>query len=194
MTGLQFDEATHIYRLDGEVLPSVTTLMQQLSSAEYKAIPQAVLAKAADRGTAVHAAIESYLKYGINISDEESGGYMDAFSKWFEKYKPTDISSEIRLYHKILHYAGTADMVCTIDGVQTVVDFKTTSKLMPKLVCVQLEAYKQALLSHEIDVKSKRVLQLKKDGTWEEQIFPDNDPTSWRVFNALLTTYRYITE
>ena len=189
---LRFDESTHTYMLGDEVLPSVTTLIQPLSGTEYKSIPESVLVKAADRGTAVHAAIESYLKYGIDISDDETRGYVQAFSKWFEKYKPIEIESETRLYHRILHYAGTADMVCTIDGARTVVDFKTTSKLMPRLVCVQLEAYRQALKSHKKDVKGKRVLQLKSDGTWDERIFDENDTTSWKVFNALLTTYRYI--
>lgn len=35
---LEFDEATHTYRLNGEVIPSVTTVMEPLKRAQYEGI------------------------------------------------------------------------------------------------------------------------------------------------------------
>ena len=46
---LTFDERSHIYRLDGLVVPSVTTIMQPLSRAHYGGIDQDVLERAAER-------------------------------------------------------------------------------------------------------------------------------------------------
>jgi hypothetical protein len=55
---LEFDAATHTYRLDGELVPSVTTVLKSVGLVEYSHIPQDVLQAAAHRGTAVHYALE----------------------------------------------------------------------------------------------------------------------------------------
>ena len=56
---LTFDEATHLYRLNGAELPSVTTVMKPLSTEVYGGVDEWVMERAAGRGTAVHNAIEN---------------------------------------------------------------------------------------------------------------------------------------
>ena len=108
---LKFNESSHIYKLHGFELPSVTTLMNPLSSDLYSDIPEDVLTKAAERGTAVHDANEMYNKFGIEDIEHEYQGYFDAFKKWCEFYKPRTIANEYRMYHKTMLYAGTADTI-----------------------------------------------------------------------------------
>lgn len=57
---LSFEEADHIYRLNGMEIPSVTTLMKPLSNAFYRDIDPGILERAAQRGTAVHNACENF--------------------------------------------------------------------------------------------------------------------------------------
>ena len=42
----------HVYRLDGMVIPSVTSILREAGVIDYTMIPQAVLQAAARRGTA----------------------------------------------------------------------------------------------------------------------------------------------
>lgn len=191
MPGLDFNESTHIYLLNGEPIPSVTTLMKPLSDSFYKGIPEKVLDRAADKGSAVHNAIENWLKFEIIDIPDEHKGYFDAFMDWWNVRKPVLIGSELRLFHKLMRYGGTGDLACIIDGKRNVVDYKTTYTLSEMMLRVQLEGYGQALASHGFVVEEKRGLQLKKDGTWKEEIFKANDSIAWRTFGALKTVYDY---
>ena len=189
---LTFDDCSHIYRLNGNVIPSVTKIMEPLSSHEYREVDKWVLQKAANRGTAVHNAIENWIKFGIEDLDPDYRGYFDGFKNWWNTYKPEPIGSEVKTYHRILGYAGTVDLVAVIGGRIVLVDFKTTSKLIDKNCKVQLEAYAQALASHGIEVEEKRILHLTKDGGWKEPKYPAKDPEAWRVFGSLKCLYDYL--
>ena len=136
---VEFDETTHTYRVNGVVLPSVTTVMKPLSSSFYEAVDAGTLSNAADRGTAVHQAIENFLEYGIEDIPPEHAGYFAAFKAFLADKNPIIIATETKLYHKFLRYAGTADLLCIIDGKVHLIDYKTTSVLVDMLVGVQLE-------------------------------------------------------
>lgn len=192
MPELAFDEVPHVYTLNGTPIPSVTKIMEPLSNAEYGRIDSRTLDRAADRGTTVHNAIENWLKFGIEDEDPECLGYLKAFTAWWEEKKPDLVGSEIKTYHKLLKYAGTIDMLAYIDGELTLIDFKTTYRLIEKNCGVQLEAYSQALASHGVQVDKKMILHLKKDGKWDDIQFPAKDPKRWLVFGSLKNVYDYI--
>ena len=116
---------------------------------------------------------------------------MDAFLKWHEDYSPEILASETRLYHKVMRYAGTADMVAIVDGVLTLIDIKSTYKLEEMACGVQLEAYAQAFKTDGLEIQAKQILHLKKDGTYKIMKFERYDPERWRVFGALKTVYDY---
>lgn len=189
---LTFEEKAHQYKLNGLVLPSVTTIMKPLSEDVYGSIDEQVLNRAAQRGTAVHNAIENYIKFGIEDIPPEHEGYFKAFLKWFEEHNVVPYGTEIKLYHKGLMYAGTADMAASVDGIDTLVDFKTSASVSKMLGGVQLEAYDRALASHDSEMKfgQKLILHLKKDGKYEVVPFV-NGVDCWRVFTALLTVRNY---
>lgn len=187
---LTFNEEGHIYTLNGVEVPSVTTLMKPLSSKVYGDINQDALDKAAARGTAVHEAIETWTKYGIMDVQEEVSGYFDAFLSWWNKARPELIANEHKVYHKLLNYAGTVDMIAVVDGIPTIIDFKTSYKVQKSLCAIQLEAYQRAFESHGIQLNRRLILHMKKDGKYKEYDF-FKDSKVWSVFSALLTIDNY---
>ena len=174
---LEFEEQQHIYTLRGMELPSVTKIMQPLSSFIYSGVDARTLNAAADKGTIVHNACENFIKFGIVDISAGYSGYMDAFLKWHEDYSPEILASETRLYHKVMRYAGTADMVAIVDGALTLIDIKSTYKLEEK--------------TDGLEIQAKQILHLKKDGTYKIMKFERYDPERWRVFGALKTVYDY---
>ena len=190
---LSFDERRHIYRLNGLLIPSVTTVMKPLSEEVYKGIDEEVLNRAAARGTAVHNAIENYVKFGIEDIEPDYAGYFRAFLAWYREHKVHPHGTEIKLYHKSLLYAGTADMAADVDGLPMLVDFKTSATVSRMLCGVQLEAYDRAWRSHtgEGEFKQKVIVHLKKDGFYEMILFTGTETECWRVFTALLTIRNY---
>lgn len=98
--------------------------------------------EAADKGTRVHRKLEKILAGQKFIKiDKELLPYIVAFNNWLNEYCPEgDILSEVYIYSKKYGYAGTADMICTIDGELWLVDFKT-SKAIYDEYGLQVRAY-----------------------------------------------------
>ena len=188
---LTFEEGGHIYRLNGDVIPSVSELMVPLKERCYGGISKRTLENAAKKGTSVHNSIENWIKFGIDDVPSEHRGYFDGFREWWEMYKPSVIASEVHIYHKKMFYGGTIDLLCEIEGLLDLVDFKTTYAPLEMTCGVQLEAYAQALKSHGIEVERKHILHLHKDGKWNFIEFPAKDPKRCLVVGALNLLYDY---
>lgn len=68
---VEYNDEWHTYKLNGKIIPSVTTL---LDTGEYINVPEALLEYARQKGTLVHKEIEEYLKenkYGFTQEFEE---------------------------------------------------------------------------------------------------------------------------
>ena len=99
-----------------------------------------------------------------------------------------EIKSEVQVYHKILNYAGTIDMLITnTQEKHILVDIKTTSELNMKYVSLQLSAYKEALAQQGIKTEKMYVLWLKKDGAYEYIEVPDKK----NIFMYSLLLYNF---
>lgn len=82
--------------------------------------------EAAERGTAVHEAIEALLeRKEVHASTEFIRKSLMSFEKWYYDIKPSVICQEIFLYHKDMLWAGTPDIIATIDGSLSIIDIKT---------------------------------------------------------------------
>ena len=172
--------------------PSQKDIFQSnTKDALYKGVSDSVLSRAADRGTAVHSAIEFWLEFGAWDTIPDYAPYLVAFTDWYKSRSPEVLGVELRLYHKLMRYAGTCDLLCRIDGNLCLVDYKTTSAVNRKTCSVQLEAYAQALANAGVYVDRKLILHLTKDGKWREHEFEAKDAESWRVFGACKTIYDY---
>lgn len=77
-TEIEFDEDFHTYTLQGKILPSVTSL---LDNGEYEHVDKDVLKYAQDKGTIVHEEIENYLKNGIEGFTSEFYEFLDLFNE-----------------------------------------------------------------------------------------------------------------
>ena len=189
---LKFEEKRHVYRLNGIMIPSVTTIMKPLSQTLYKGVDEDMLSKAAHKGTVVHNAIENYFLYGVEDIDMTYWLFFKAFMDWVKDYNPEPLHNEFAVYHKALRYAGTVDMIAEVDGKVTLIDFKTSVAVNKMLTSVQLEAYEKALASHGVHVEEKAILHLKSNGLYEWVVHELNDNEAWETFGALLTVNNHI--
>lgn len=189
---LSFDEKGHIYRLNGLTIPSVTTLMKPLSDDFYRTISADVLERAACRGTAIHNAIENFTEFGVRDISGQYAGYFQSFLDWWELRKPVPLAMERKVYHKILRYAGTADLICVIGGRVTLVDYKSSAQVNEKLCAVQLEGYDRAFESHGIRVDDRLILHLSNRG-YQEVPF-ERSSKCWSVLSSLMTIRNYMNE
>lgn len=189
---IEFDEASHTYKLNGVKIPCVSDIMEPLKNAHYSGISEVTLKKAAERGTILHNAIENWIKFGIEDVPQEYEGYFKCFLDFMKEKNPKILGSEVRMYHKLLKYSGTADLIADINGEITLIDYKSASVISDMNCSVQLEAYAQALASHGIRIARKGILPLRKDGKSQIVEYPAKDARSWNVFAALKTVYDYI--
>ena len=189
---LTFEEEYHIYKLNEVEIPSVSTIMKPLSMSLYHGVDDEVMRRAAERGTAVHNAIENYLKFGIVDIDDEYKGYFDAFLSWYTEKDVKPLATESRVYHKTLRYAGTADMPAIVDGKVICIDYKTSASVNKMLTGIQLEGYAKAYESHGVNFDGKAILHLKSNGKYSWVPYEKNDIESWDVFGALLKIYNHI--
>lgn len=107
-----FFEDEHKYLVDGEEVPSVTTILNYMSDVEYSKVNPSVLEQAARRGSLVHEYTE-LIDYGA-MPDEiefEVKGYLEAYAKFLRDYKPDWDGVEKMTYSEEFHYIGTIDRI-----------------------------------------------------------------------------------
>ena len=125
---------------DGSIYPSVTTVTSSTKKdyieAWKKRVGEAEAAKvsrrASARGTDLHTICEQYT---LN-NPHYKRGMMPNIIEMFTKIKPliddnvgTIYANEIALFSHELKTAGRTDMFCQFQGMNTIVDFKTSSKV-----------------------------------------------------------------
>jgi hypothetical protein len=94
-------------------------------------------------GSAVHKAIEDYLMMGkgfpANVDDRITAG-LTAFMEWFRENDIRVISVEQTVRSK--YWAGTLDLLCEMNGLVYVIDFKTSKAIYPADMGPQIAAYR----------------------------------------------------
>jgi len=196
---LTFDAASHTYRLDGEVVPSVTQVLD--AHQDFSMIPPDVLERKRQLGEALHiaAAIEAQ---GGEIDedslDEQVIPYLNGWRAFVAAYDYQPIHCERQVAHPLLRYAGTLDDFGTMnvprDGgperMLVLIDKKATFAISP-WVGPQTAAYLEALKA-ELKITepvARFVVQLKPDGTFKPLELSDR--MDWPVFCAALTVHNF---
>ena len=180
--GLTFDEAAHVYRFNGVVVPGVTGILKPLI--DFTGVPPAVLEAASAFGTAVHKACELW---DLDELDEDQLDaalvpYLAGWKKFSSEHSVEWTGNEQRVYHPSMRYAGTLDRKGMVDGCMSYVDIKSSVGLYPS-VGPQLAAYKAADAGPP---HSKRyAVQLKADGEYVLKEY--TDPSDWPLFCSLIT-------
>lgn len=192
-----FDADTHTYLVDGEEVPSVTTILNYMSDVEYSKVNPAVLEQAARRGSLVHEYTE-LVDYDA-LPDEieyEVLPYIQAYMKFVRDYKPNWVLIEEPLYSEEHNYIGTVDRIGYIDGRLSVVDIKTLAsptKMQKFTVSAQTSAYERA---YEGCIEKRYALYLGKDGDYNLVDLWEYDNkysyNSWEMFRICLYTYKTV--
>ena len=155
------------YLLGDEKLPSVTSVLSLTKSAEEKAAlanwkervghaeANRIKTEASSRGTSMHSFIEDYLRGRVNESFFETNEQYKIMAKEIIDKGLNGRLEEIYGMEETLYYpekyAGTADLLAKMDGMDVCVDFKQSNK--PKKTdyiqdfFLQLGAY---TLAHDI--------------------------------------------
>ena len=152
--------------------------------------------KAGDWGTEMHAWVELF----INAVMEKSTTLMppdlkqiecaEHFMKWMTDNNVKFIASERAVYSKNLFLGGIVDIICEIDGECWLADIKTGSGIYYEAFW-QMAGYQIMLEEMGFDkpIKGHIVLNLKKDGTFEEKRSISTDDCK-KGFLACVDIYR----
>ena len=181
-------EGNRYYDINQEMLPSVTTILQETQSDEKKASlanwrqkvgeneAERIKNEAASRGTAMHQFLEFYLRNEkiLDLSDEgqvASGMGQVIIDQGFSELKEI-WGSEVTLFYPGL-YAGSTDLCGIYSGRESIIDFKQTNK--PKRrewiedMFLQLGAYAMAHdVIYNTCVDQGVILMCSKDGFFQK--------------------------
>lgn len=154
---------------------------------------------AARKGTLIHSIIESHnTKKEIDLS-EYSDDEIDLASKifythyieWEKLHEIQPLESEFKLVSETYKFGGIIDFYAILDGVYTVIDFKT-SKSISKEHLLQVSSYVQLLKENGYKVDQLLILDVKKDLNLkidEKYLTIDETLPYWELFKKLLDVY-----
>jgi hypothetical protein len=134
------ETGTRVYEVVGTKLPSVTTILGATKDQEFlkkwkakvgEAKAEEIKNLSSRRGTSMHKFLESYIE-GVGYDDLTDIGVQakPMAQKIIEiGLAPVDeyYGSEVTLYYPGL-YAGSTDLVCRHNGMETIVDFKQSNR------------------------------------------------------------------
>jgi hypothetical protein len=178
-----FDPTTHTYTIDGNLVPSVTTVLRDVlpgwQASEWHM----------QRGSAVHACAQM-IANGVDFDhDEQIAGHVKAIRQFFIQVSPKVCEVELQVYSKRHGYAGTLDLTAFIGaGKQChVIDYKATlTDQVPYQAAAYAIAYEEetgAVINRGLGV------EIRANGTYQLSKVYDLK-TYKQGWLALLTTYR----
>ena len=200
LTGKQItdhESGTRVYEIVGNRLPSVTTILGKTKDQEFlkkwkakvgEAKAEEIKNLSSRRGTAMHKYLECYI---------ESKGYEDLTDIGVQAkpmaQKIIDIGlapvdewygSEVTLYYPGL-YAGSTDLVCRHNGMDTIIDFKQANKPKNKDwiedYYLQIAAYCMAHdYVYDSQIQQGIIMVCTPDLYFQEFKFQDHELRQWK--------------
>ena len=161
---LEYFNDTHTYVYEGEILPSITQIMQIKFGNKYQGIDKRTLEKAAMKGTAVHEAIENYEKH--NIEDKECIELRNyKFLKRKYNFECLDNEVPVVLFlDGVPVGAGRLDLVIKENEKIGLGDIKRTSTLDKEYLAYQLNLYRIAYQQcYGVEIKHLKALHLREN-------------------------------
>ena len=182
---LEYFDETHTYLYDGIMLPSVTQILGVKYKNDYASVPPAVLNNAAQRGTAVHKAIENYNNSGYDDGSEAVRNF-----KFLQKqygFEVLDSELPIVIFKDDMPIAcGRLDMTMLMDGETGIADIKTVSALNKEKIAYQLNLYRIGLMqSYGVDAKFLKIIHIR-DGIRKVIDSPVNEDMTWELIEKFL--------
>lgn len=140
---ITFDEVGHTYTDEhGNIIPSVTQILGKVYGTGLEDAPSFFVERAANKGTAIHKEIDTYLKTGKQGETPE----FKAFWKWFSFCGSGKWESEKIIYATTPYgsFAGTADFIDNF--LRDWKSWKTATRQQIKKAQMQLSFYYYALI------------------------------------------------
>jgi hypothetical protein len=195
VSSFAFNAERHEYTINRERVPSVTDVLWIVTEAELAKVPPATLERARRRGEDVHQAINLHNRDALgNLADlaPEVQSAVGAWGRFLSETGCTVIASEQPVYHDMLGYAGTPDVVLEWPRRGLVIPDVKATYAVPGTVGAQTAAYAEAW--HEMHGKrgrppSRCCIHIK-DGAYE--VHPRKDGKDWSLFVSCLNVYRYL--
>lgn len=177
---LEYDDETHTYLVDGVIVPSVTQLIKVKFGEKYVGVNRSTLERAANRGTAIHEAIERYCKTG----DGEEVKEVHNFNFLRERHGFNVLENETPIIiakGDTPVAAGRLDLVLDVKGETAIADIKTTSALDKEYLAYQLNLYRIGYTqSYGIEVTQLYGVHLREDKRKLVNI-PVNEGIAWDI-------------
>ena len=200
-------KAHTVYKLaDGTRVPGATTItgllnkphlvrwanklgLEGIDSSKYTDEAAAV-------GTLAHALVQAHLQGETLDTTMFSPTQVDmaenavlSYLEWEKRHKIEPLICEVPMVSEKLRYGGTVDCYCRLDGVPTLIDFKTGKAIYDEYF-VQVSGYKNLLLEHGCPVERVQILRIGRDETegFEERAITSTD-RYFQIFTNLLNVY-----
>jgi PD-(D/E)XK nuclease superfamily len=197
---------TRYYSKDGTLLPGVTTILGVLNKpalvpwANNLGLAGISVREYVDALAAIGSlAHEMILAHHKNVKFEADGHPADLIDKaencllsyfeWERGHNIEPILCEAQLV-SLLGFGGTLDLYAKVDGVRTVVDYKSGKAIYPEHV-YQTAAYRHLLLENGYEVDGVRILQIgrSEDEGFSEKFVGDTS-REWEIFKHCLELYK----
>lgn len=164
---------------------------------------QRIKSEAGERGTAIHKGIE-YLLDGNEITEGsslpglhhsislEEYWKLSTFVAWFNEYQPKIIAKEMKIFSKKGKYAGTLDALIEVEGLVTIIDWKSGSGLHDHFP-LQFASYAKAIEENtdlEIVQTAALLLGASNKNGYRYVVYP-NWREHYKVFKHVRATWQY---
>lgn len=178
MANVEYNEELHQYKIDGEIVPSVTELAKKFSGLNTEWLEKHP--EFAERGTVMHNQLADYYKGGEMPTDPKA----IAITELLAPAKNQQV--EVLVYNTELKYAGTVDML-VMDGkvCKALIDFKSGENGNKRYYRCQLSLYLWALSNMGVDISGTKMYIVTPGGVesfdplfWDEMKSMSDDMAS----------------
>lgn len=199
-----------VYKLaDGTRVPGVTTILGVLAKPALIAWANRMglqgidttkyVNEAATAGTAAHEMIQCHLtgvkfdegKYAKDTLDLAENGFIK-FLDWADHHKIENVQSEMPLVSEKYRYGGMVDMYAILDGLPTLIDFKTNQTgIYAEMMHQTAGGYRQLLLENGFPVEKVLIIRLGKSDQMDLEAREIGQwAVHWGIFERCLELYQ----
>lgn len=197
------------YKKDGSLVPGVTTVLNVISKGGL--VPWAnslglagidvknYVDSLALAGTIAHSMILAHCKnvkfeagsHPADLIDLAENSFLK-YLTWAKQHTIEPIMCEAALVSEQHGYGGTIDFLGKVDGVPTLIDYKTSKSLYQEHL-IQVSAYHSLLIENGHEVAGIRVLKIgrnESEGFSERSLAPEETNVCFSLFTHALQIYR----
>lgn len=175
---LEFEDESHVYVVDGIIVPSITQALKFRFKNKYAGIDKDTLQRASEKGTEVHEAIERWCRDGVESDLPEVKNFKFLQEQYGFEVMENEIPVILTMDDEPI-LAGRLDMVISKDDEMGLADLKRTSTLDKEYLGLQLNLYRIAYQqSYRQEISFLKGIHLREDVRKYVNI-PINEQFTW---------------